>query len=66
MFKEATINDLDNEFFDLYYEGFLYHYNNRKDIFKYRTIDEIKEYVLDQVEKGLKILLLKEDNELIG
>ena len=43
MFKEATINDLDNDFFDLYYEGFLYHYNNRKDVFTYRTIDEIKE-----------------------
>ena len=66
MFKEATINDLNNEFFDLYYEGFLYHYNNRKDVFKYRTIDEIKEYVFEEVQKGSKILLLKEDSELIG
>lgn len=66
MIKELTKEDLNEDFFEIYYEGFLYHYNHRKDIFKYRTIDEIKEYVLEEVEKGLKILGYFKDEKLVG
>ena len=66
MIRELTKDDLNDTFFDLYYEGFLYHYNHRKDIFKKRTIDELKEYVFEQFEKGLKIVGYYNDEELVG
>lgn len=66
MIKELTKEDLNDLFFDIYYEGFLYHYNQRKDIFKKRTIDELKEYVFEQVEKGIKFIGYYKDNVLVG
>lgn len=66
MIKELTKEELDNTFFDLNYEGFLYHYNHRKDIFKMKTKEEIKESVLENVDKGLKVLGLFKNEKLIG
>ena len=66
MIKELTKEDLNDLFFDIYYEGFLYHYNHRKDIFKKRTIDELKEYVFEQIENGIKIIGYYKDNVLVG
>lgn len=66
MIKEIKIEELNDEFFNLYYEGFLYHYNNRKDLFKKRTIDELKEYLYNQMENGLKIIGYFKNNKLIG
>ena len=66
MIKELLKEDLNDEFFEIYYEGFLYHYNNRKDIFKYRTIDELKEYVFEQLEQGEKFIGYYKGNTLIG
>ena len=66
MIKELLKEDLNDEFFDIYYEGFLYHYNNRKDIFKYRTIDELKEYVFEQLEQGVKFIGYYKEDELVG
>ena len=56
MIRELTKEDLNDVFFDLYYEGFMFHYNHRKDLFKKRTIEELKQYVFDQIENGLKII----------
>lgn len=56
MIRELTKEDLNNRFFDLFYEGFLYHYNHRKDLFKKKNIDELKEYIFGQIENGLKII----------
>ena len=67
MIRYANKEDLNKEFFDLYYEGFLYHYEHRKDIFKKRSIDELKEYLFNQIDNDdLKILFLEEDNNFIG
>lgn len=66
MIRELTKEDLNDLFFDIYYEGFLYHYNHRKDLFKKRTIDELKEYVFEQIENGIKIIGYYKDNVLVG
>ncbi|MBR3117144.1 MAG: GNAT family N-acetyltransferase [Bacilli bacterium] len=66
MIRELTKEDLNDLFFAIYYEGFLYHYNHRKDIFKKRTIDELKEYVFEQIENGIKIIGYYKDNVLVG
>lgn len=65
MIRELTKEDLNDVFFDLYYEGFMFHYNHRKDLFKKRTIEELKQYVFDQIENGLKIIGYY-NNELVG
>lgn len=65
MIKELTKEDLNDVFFDLYYEGFMFHYNHRNDLFKKRTIEELKQYVFDQIENGLKIIGYYND-ELVG
>ena len=66
MIRELTKKDLNDSFFELYYEGFLYHYNHRKDLFKKKSKEELKEYVFEQFENGLKILGYFNDEELIG
>ncbi len=66
MIRELVKEDLNKVFFDLYYEGFVFHYNQRPDIFKKRSIKELKEYVFEQLEKGLKIIGFYNDKELIG
>ncbi len=66
MIKELLKEDLNDEFFKVYYEGFLYHYKHRKDIFKYRTIDELKEYVFKQLEQGIKFIGYYKEDELLG
>lgn len=66
MIRELTKEDLNDVFFDIYYEGFLYHYNHRKDLFKKKTKEELKEYVFEQIENGLKIIGYFNDNELVG
>ena len=65
MIRELTKEDLNDVFFDLYYEGFMFHYNHRNDLFKKRTIEELKQYVFDQIENGLKIIGYYND-ELVG
>lgn len=66
MIRELTKEDLNDTFFELYYEGFLYHYNHRKDLFKKKTIEELKEYVFEQFDNGLKIIGYYNDEELVG
>ena len=66
MIKELTKEELNDAFFDLNYEGFLYHYNHRKDIFKKKTKEELKEFFLENVDKGLKVLGLFKEDKLIG
>ena len=66
MIRELTKEDLNDTFFELYYEGFLYHYNHRKDLFKKKSIEELKEYVFEQFENGLKILGYYNNEELVG
>ena len=67
MIRFANKEDLTKEFFDLCYEGFLFHYEHRKDIFKNISIDVLKEHVLNQIKNdGLQILLIEENNEIIG
>ena len=65
MIRELTKEDLNDVFFDLYYEGFMFHYNHRNDLFKKRSIEELKQYVFDQIENGLKIIGYYND-ELVG
>ena len=67
MIRKASNKDLNDNFFDLCYEGFLFHYEHRKDIFKKISKEELKKHILEQIEKdNLQILLLIEDNNLIG
>ena len=67
MIKEIFKEDLDKTFFDLYYEGFMHHFKHRKDLFKKRKIDELKEYVFEQIEnEGLKIIGYFEEERLVG
>ena len=66
MIKELKKEELKEDFFDLYYEGFLFHYNHRKDLFKKRNIEELKEYVYEGLENGLKILGIIEKEKLLG
>lgn len=66
MIKELTKEELNKTFFDLSYEGFLFHYNHRKDIFTMKTYDEIKEYILGTIDNGVKVLGCFENDELVG
>ena len=66
MIRELIKEELNDAFFDLNYEGFLYHYNHRKDIFKKKTKEELKEFFLENVDKGLKVLGLFKEDKLIG
>ena len=66
MIREITREEFDKNFYDLNYEGYLYHYNHRKDIFDKKTYEEIKEYSLEKMDKGLKVLGYFKDDKLIG
>ena len=67
MIRYASKKDLTEEFFDLCYEGFLFHYEHRKDIFKNISKDVLKNHILEQIKNdGLKILLIEENNKIIG
>lgn len=67
MIKELLKENLDKTFFDLYYEGFMHHYNHRKDLFKKRKIDELKEYVFEQLDnEELKIIGYFLEDKLVG
>ena len=67
MIKKIKKEELNNDFYDLYYEGFLYHYNKRPDLFKKRTLDELKEWLFSEIDnEGLKILGYFKDDKLIG
>jgi GNAT superfamily N-acetyltransferase len=66
MIKEIKKEEFDKTFYDLNYEGYLYHYNHRKDIFVEKTYEEIKEYALEKMDKGLKVLGYFKDDKLIG
>ena len=66
MIKEITKEEFDKTFYDLNYEGYLYHYNHRKDIFVKKTYEEIKEYTLEKMDKELKVLGCYKDDKLIG
>ena len=67
MIKEVFKEDLDKTFFDLYYEGFMHHFKHRKDLFNKRKIDELKEYVFEQIDnEGLKIIGYFEEERLVG
>jgi GNAT superfamily N-acetyltransferase len=66
MIREITREESDKTFYDLNYEGYLYHYNHRKDIFVKKTYEEIKEYSLEKMDKGLKVLGYFKDDKLIG
>ena len=66
MIRELTKEEFDKTFYDLNYEGYLYHYNHRKDIFVKKTYEEIKEYSLEKMDKGLKVLGYFKDDKLIG
>lgn len=66
MIREITREEFDKTFYDLNYEGYLYHYNHRKDILVKKTYEEIKEYALEKMDKGLKVLGYFKDDKLIG
>ena len=66
MIRELCKEELDNTFFDLNYEGFLYHYNHRKDIFKMKKYEEIRDFTLEKVDNGLKVLGFFKEDKLIG
>ena len=66
MIKELTKEELNDTFFDLNYEGFLYHYNQRKDLFKIKTKEELRNFTLEKVDNGLKILGYYKDDKLVG
>ena len=67
MIKEIKKEELNNDFYDLYYEWFLYHYNQRPDLFKKISLEELKEWLFSEIDnEDLKILGYFKDNELIG
>ena len=67
MIREIKKEEIDNNFYDLLYEGFFLHYNRRPDLFKKRTLDELKEWLYSEIDNaGLKILGYFKDDELIG
>ena len=66
MIRELTKEELNDTFFDLNYEGFLYHYNHRKDIFKMKTKEEIRNFIMEKADNGLRVLGFFKDDKLIG
>ena len=42
MIREITREEFDKNFYDLNYEGYLYHYNHRKDIFVKKGINPVE------------------------
>ncbi len=65
--RVATFNDIDNNLLNLYIEGFNIHYENRKDIFKKKTNEELKNELIDNLNnKERKFLVIELNNNIIG
>lgn len=64
--RKAKKDDLDNNLFDLYKEGFKLHYEKRKDIFTNRTDTELKDNLLEIIENDNGIIVIEEDNYIIA
>ena len=62
--RKANKEDINNNILNLYIHGFRFHYNGRPDIFRNKTDEELKESLLDELDK-LTFLVL-EDTSIKG
>lgn len=65
--RDASIDDVNDGLLDLYIEGYRMHYGARKDIFNFKTNDELKEDLIDQLNDNIeKFILIIEENRIRG
>lgn len=66
-FREATIDDIDNDLINLYMEGYNIHYEKRPDYFKISNSIESSLELFSMIKNGESIfLLILLDNKIIG
>ena len=67
MIKEIKKEELNNDFYDLLHDGFMYHYSNRPDLIIKRTKEELKNWISYEIDNSnLKILGYFKEDKLIG
>ena len=67
MIKEIKKEELNNDFYDLLQDGFMYHYSNRPDLIIKRTKEELKNWISYEIDNSnLKILGYFKEDKLIG
>jgi ribosomal protein S18 acetylase RimI-like enzyme len=67
MIKEIKKEELNNDFYDLLQNGFMYHYSNRPDLIIKRTKEELKNWISYEIDNSnLKILGYFKEDKLIG
>lgn len=62
--RKANKDDLNNNLLNIYIQGFRFHHDGRPDVFKNRTDDELKESLLEELNK-LELLVI-EDTSIKG
>lgn len=63
--REANINDI-NQIASLMLQVAEIHFDARKDIFKEKSIEQIKSELKERFENNESILVIEENNEIIG
>lgn len=61
--KEASLDDINNGLLEVYVEGYRYHQKGRPDIFSNITDEELKNDLIQNLEKLKTIVII--DNELV-
>ena len=61
MIREATINDINNGLLDVFIEGYRYHQNGRPDVFSNLSDEQLKEELINNLERLFTIVILEED-----
>lgn len=65
--KNVTIADIDNGLLDLYIDGYILHHNNRPDIFPKKTVNELKENIINELNSNIhNFFMLVNDDNILG
>ena len=63
--RDGNIKDIDNNLLKLYIEGFIVHYENRKDIFERQSIDDLRNKIIESLNSDEEKIIVIEDNNVI-
>lgn len=67
MIRMANVEDVDNNLLNLYEEGYNMHYEERKDIFVFKTREELKGVLMELLDNMIEsFLILEEKGKIIG
>ena len=63
--RKAKLEDIETNLFDLYIDGFKYHYNGRPDVFKNKDEEELKNNLVETINNS-NILILENDKKILA